>query len=101
MQIPIVIEAIEGGRYRARTGGPLELTVEGDAPDEVRSAMERLIGEYLRRGAQLSSINVPDAVSVRKPLRTDNAYLTDPTYAEMQELIAQHRREEEEESARP
>jgi hypothetical protein len=59
MQIPILVEPIEGGRFRARAGEPFVLTAEGASGPEALQNLERMIGERLRSGAVLLSLEVP------------------------------------------
>jgi hypothetical protein len=96
MQIPILIEPVDVGRYRARAGEPFALTAEGASQEEARSLLERPLSDRLRNGAQLTSVNVPAGESAQNPVRAENAYLTDPSFREMQEIIAENRRLEDE-----
>ena len=33
MEIPVLLEPLPSGGFRARSGDPLELTAQGDSPD--------------------------------------------------------------------
>jgi len=101
MQIPILIEPIEGGRVRVRAGEPFGLTAEAASYDEATRALEGLIAERLSRGARLGWINVPKATPPTPlPLPADELYKTHPSFAEMQSAIAEFRRVEDEEEER-
>ena len=98
MQIPILIEPIEGGRFRARAGEPFALTAEGDSAGAAVLELERLMNERLSNGARLTTVNLPngpsDAAS-HPPFPADELYLTDPSFAELRQIIAEQRRLEE------
>ncbi len=98
MQLPILIESIEGGRFRARAGEPLALTAEGSSREAATAQLERLIVERLRDGARLATITVPNGSSSPHPLSfpADELYKTDPSYQELQEAIEEYRRLENE-----
>jgi hypothetical protein len=103
VQLPILIEPIEGGRFRARAGEPFALTAEGDSRAEAANQLERLIAERLRGGAQLVTVNVPNgSSSVPAPphFPADELYKTDWVYRELQEAITENRRLEDEEEQR-
>ena len=103
MQLPILIEPIEGGRFRARAGEPFALTAEGDSRDEAVQQLERLIAERLRNGAQLRTVNVTNgssSVPSPCPFPADELYKDDWVYQVMQEAIAENRRLEDEEERR-
>jgi hypothetical protein len=53
MQLPILIEPIEGGRFRARSGEPLPLSTEAATRDEAVRQLEKLLADRLRDGSEL------------------------------------------------
>ncbi|MFO0969522.1 MAG: hypothetical protein U0793_28525 [Gemmataceae bacterium] len=103
MQIPILIEPIEGGRYRVRAGEPFGLSAEGATSDEAKHALEHLIAKRLAQGAQVGVVDVPNGqpLAPLQPLspRTSR-YKTDPSYGEMQAAINEARRAEDAEEER-
>ncbi len=101
MHIPILIEALANGRFRARAGEPFVLVAEGESCAAATQALERLVAERLANGAQLGLLSVPNGMAtVSVPLPADNRYQTDPSFAEMQQTIAEFRRAEDEEQRR-
>ena len=103
MQIPILIESIDGGRIRVRAGEPFALSAEGESCDEATRALEHLIAERLSRGGRLGMLDVPNGEappSSLRPFPADSLYQTDQSFTEMQEAIAEFRRAENEEEER-
>lgn len=92
MQIPILIEPIEGARFRARSGEPFGVSAEGDSREEAARNLEELLKDLLRNGTELREVNVPSAL----PFPADDLYETDWVFREMQEAIAENRRLEDE-----
>jgi|ERR1035438_1540768 hypothetical protein len=98
MQIPILIEPIEGGRFRARAGEPFALSADGDTAQAAAKNLEQQLGDRLRTGAQLAFLNIPNCSPVADsppPLPADDLYKTDWVFREMQEAIAENRRLED------
>jgi hypothetical protein len=58
MEIPILIERVEGNGYRARSGEPLVLSAEGATQAEVLRKLQEQIEARMAAGAQLVSVNV-------------------------------------------
>jgi hypothetical protein len=101
MHIPILIESLADGRFRARAGEPFAITAEGESRAAAAHALERLIAARLANGAQMGLVYVPNGtVTVSPPLPADNRYLTDPSFAELQAAIAEFRRAEDDEQRR-
>jgi hypothetical protein len=103
MQIPILIESIDGGRFRVRTGEPLELTAEGASCEEATRALEQLIAARLAKGVRLGLLDVPNGPTPAPsslPFAADERYMKDSSFAEMQAAIAEFRRAEDEEEER-
>jgi len=98
MKITILIEPIEGGRFRAQAGEPLPLSAEADSREEAGRHLEQLLADRLRSGAELREVNVPNGEPTPPPLPfpADNLYETDWVFREMQEAIAENRRIEDE-----
>jgi hypothetical protein len=101
MQIPILIEPIEGGRVRVRAGEPFGLTAEAETCEEATRALERLITERLSKGARLGMLMIPNAQpAISLPFPADELYKTHSSFAEMQAAIAEFRRIEDDEEKR-
>lgn len=102
MQIPILIEPTQGGRFRARAGEPFVLTADGNTSQEALHCLELLLKERLRAGAQLAIMNVPNgatASQTQSGLLADDAYKSDWVFQELQDELSENRKLEE--SANP
>jgi predicted RNase H-like HicB family nuclease len=93
MQIPILIEPIEGDRYRARAGEPFALSAEGKTKAEAMQRIRELITGRIREGAELLALTIAPAAL---PFPADERYKTDPWFEEFMEAIAENRRREDE-----
>ena len=95
MQLPILIEPIEGGGFRAQTGAPLSLAAEGATAAEAAQQLTALVLDKIQRGVQISIISIPHVTPSRMPLPADDLYKTDWVFRELQEAIAENRRQED------
>jgi hypothetical protein len=94
MQIPVLIERVEGNGYRARGGEPLPLVAEGSTEDEALQKLRELIGERMASGAKLVQLDVgptehPWAEFVGK-------WKDDPLIDEWMQAVEEYRREVDE-----
>ena len=93
MQIPILVEPIEGGRYRARAGEPFVCCAEGDTKVEAFQALERQLKERLRDGLLLT-VELPLS---RPELLYSGIYdPNDQISKDLREAIAEYRRQVDE-----
>jgi hypothetical protein len=98
MKITILIEPIEGGRFRARAGEPFALSAEGDSLDKATSHLEKLIRTRLNSGSRLAVIDLANGTQSSQPPPLDLPPLPDDDWfvKEMREAIAENRRLEDE-----
>jgi predicted RNase H-like HicB family nuclease len=61
MEIPVLLEPLPHGGFRARSGEPLELAAQGDTPDAALSNLRALIDTRIASGTLLRAIEIPDA----------------------------------------
>jgi hypothetical protein len=97
MEIMVLLEPLEGGRFRARAGDPLSLTAEGATAEEATRQLGALVDAMIADGCQLAALRVANGkamVSPACPLPADNLYETDWVFRELQEAIAEGRRQE-------
>src|SRR5688572_14215701 len=97
MQLPILIEPIDGGRFRARSGEPLALMTEGATAHEALTALQAALREQLRSGARLGAVDVENgSVSAPAgPLQLDPLPEDDWFFQTMREAIEENRRRED------
>lgn len=60
MQIPILIEQMDGNGYRARGGEPLAITAEGGTQQEALANLRKKFQVRLRHGAVLVPLDLPE-----------------------------------------
>jgi hypothetical protein len=90
MDILVLLEPLEGGRFRARAGDPLNLAAEGDTAQEATRQLRALIDAAIAQGNQLATISVVNGKAIpasTAPLPADNLYQTDWVFHELQDAI--------------
>jgi len=97
MQLPILIEPVPGGRFRASLGDPFHAAAEADDPQGAVQELVRLLQQRLKSGARIAVLTIANGAvqGPAAPLPADDAYKTDWVYRELEEAIAQNRRLEE------
>ncbi len=96
MKIPVLIEPIASGGFRARAGEPFLLFGDGATAQEAMRCLEEKLADRLRSGAQLGFLDVANgAPGLAPPLPADDLYKTDWVFRELQEAIAENRRLED------
>jgi hypothetical protein len=97
MQLAILIEPMPDGRFRARLGEPFLATAEADDAKRAVQELIRLVEERLQSGAKLAVLTITDGAleGSAAPFPADGAYKTDWVYRELQEAIAENRRQED------
>jgi predicted RNase H-like HicB family nuclease len=95
VEIPVLIETVQGNGYRASTGGPLSLVAEGATREEALAKLRQAIEARLSGGAQVVPLQLPGS---KHPLaKYAGMYKDDPFFEEWQEAIAEYRRQKDEE----
>jgi hypothetical protein len=92
MQIPVLIEQIQGNGYRASGGEPLKLSAEGATREEALQKLQSLIRQRLAQGAEVVQLTVDNA---RHPW--DEFVGTwdenDPVIQEWEKAVVEYRRQ--------
>jgi len=92
MQIPVLIEPVDGNGYRAR---PFPFTAEGATPEEALENLRLLIQGKVDAGAKIVQINLPQEVELRSRMagiwKQD-----DPLVKEWKQIMEENRRKAEE-----
>jgi hypothetical protein len=92
MDIPILIEMVPGGGFRASSGPPLALSAEGDTQPEAVRKLEALLRAKLDAGAWLDVVSLPSAVE-NPILRSAGIFSDkDPMVQEWLAIMAENRR---------
>ena len=91
MQIPILIERVNGNGYRSRGGEPFALSAEGATREEVLAKLRDQLDARLRAGSEVVSLDVP---AEPHPLAEfAGMFKDDPLFEGWQKSIAKYRRE--------
>lgn len=61
MTVDVLVERIDGGRYRAKTGEPFAMSAEGATDQEAVSRVQTALAQRLRDGATLVRVAVGTA----------------------------------------
>src|SRR5437867_10021245 len=98
MEILILIEALEDGRFRARAGEPFALTAEGNSREEAAEHLESMLRARLHSGSHLAVINLGNGppFSAQAPLKLEPLPDNDWFFQTMREAIAENRKREDE-----
>ena len=98
MKITILVEPIEGGRFRARAGEPFGLSAEGSTSDEATRQLETLLRNRLSAGSRLAVIDLANGTQTPLPPPFYLPPLPDDDwfFKELREAIAENRRREDE-----
>jgi hypothetical protein len=93
MQIPILIEPVNGNGYRSRGGEPFALSAQGATREEVVAKLRDQLESRLREGSEVVSLDVP---TEPHPLaRFAGMFKDDPLFESWQKSIAAYRRKVE------
>jgi predicted RNase H-like HicB family nuclease len=93
MKVPVLVEPIEGGRFRAKAGEPFACCAEGETKRAAFANLEQMIHARLRAGAYLLTLDLTPADP--RVLWTGILKPDDPLVEEWKEAMAENRREEE------
>ncbi len=99
MVIPVLIEPMEGGGFRAVAGSPLMVNAEGPSQDEALSRLRDQIRLKLQAGASLVPLDVPPAEE-NPWVKMAGIFRDDPLFDEWVEAMAENRRRDQEEFER-
>jgi hypothetical protein len=90
MQIPILIEAIEGNGYRARGPEPFALTAEGHTREEALAKLTDQMQARMKAGATIVPLDVPAG---QHPLaQFAGMFKDDEDFREVVEIMAENQR---------
>ena len=99
MQIPVLIEKISGNGYRATSGEPLPLQVEGVTREDALAKINSEIQTRLRNGAELVSMELgPERHSLTE---FAGMFRDDPRIEDWKKSVAEYRRKIDKDADRP
>ena len=99
MQIPILIEQLEGNGYVARGGEPLALTAEGASQDAALANLKEKLQARLAHGAVFVALELP---APSHPLaKFAGMFKDDPLLKEWKKSMAAYRRKVDKDEDRP
>lgn len=97
MQIPILIEPVEGGRFRARAGDPFAACAEGSNAEEATRLLKSSLDARLQPGSQISMLEMGNGSQpVRSPLYLEPVADDDWFFRTLEYEIEKNRKLEDE-----
>jgi predicted RNase H-like HicB family nuclease len=94
MQVPILIELLPDGGFRATAGFPFCLTAEGKTRDEVLQKIRGLIEGQMTVGREILQLEIP--ISENPWLRNIGTFDSkEPLVQEWLEIMAENRRKDD------
>jgi hypothetical protein len=97
MQIPVLIEPVATSGFRARSGEPLPLTVEGVTREEALNKLKQLLESKLQNGSELVTLQIGSAENPW--LRGAGIFANSPLFDEWKAIMEENRRKADEEEA--
>jgi len=97
MHVLILIELIEGGRFRARAGEPFGVSAEGKTAEEAAHQLETILRDRLQSESRLALLDLGNGLPpVPTPLHLEPLRDDDWFFQTMREAIAENRQWEDE-----
>jgi uncharacterized protein (DUF433 family)/predicted RNase H-like HicB family nuclease len=97
MHVLILIEPIEGGRFRARAGEPFGLSAEGKTAEEATQHLKTILCERFQTGSSLALLDLGNGSPANlPPLHFEPVPGEDWFFQNMREAIAENRQRENE-----
>ncbi|MHB1423945.1 MAG: hypothetical protein ACYC3I_12265 [Gemmataceae bacterium] len=98
MHVLILIEPIEGERFRAKAGEPFGLSAEGKTPEEAAQQLKIVLRDLLRTGSRLALLDLGNGSlpTSSAPLQLGPLPDDDWFFQTMREAIAENRWKEDE-----
>ncbi|HEY7425561.1 MAG TPA: hypothetical protein VH682_15120 [Gemmataceae bacterium] len=97
MHVLILIEPIEEGRFRAKTGEPLGLSAEGKTEEKAAQHLKTILRERLQTGIRLALLDLENgSPATLAPLHLEPLPDNDWFFQTMREAIAENRQRENE-----
>jgi predicted RNase H-like HicB family nuclease len=101
VDVPVLVEQVEGGGYLARTGEPFAIMADGTTADEAVQKVRELIEARLAKGAQLITLDIAAAHEHPWKSFAGTWNENDPAIKRWEELVEQYRRQIDEDPTIP
>lgn len=102
MQVLILIEPTEDGRFRAKVGEPFGVSAEGKSAEEAAQKVQTILQDRLRTGSRLALLELGNrSPTTPPPLHLEPLPGEDRFFQNMREAIAENRQQENEIGYRP
>lgn len=100
MEIPVLVEMLPGGGFRARAGDPFALCAEAKTQTEALDKLRKLIDERRKGGAWIVHLDVGN---IDNPMMRSCGILDpdDPDVQEWEAIMAENRRKADEDPNYP
>jgi predicted RNase H-like HicB family nuclease len=99
MEIPVLVEPLPEGGFRARSGDPFALAAEGDTPGSALRNLRELVDERIASGTLLTAFDIP--ASQGGPHPGAGMYRDDPLFDRWKAEIEAYRQEIEDDPEIP
>ena len=97
MHVLILIDPIEGGRFRARAGEPFDVSAEGKTAEEAAQHLKTILCDRLHGGSHLALLDLGNGLPpTPAPLHLEPLPDEDWFFHTMREAIAENRQRENE-----
>jgi uncharacterized protein (DUF433 family) len=98
MQIIILIEPVEGARFRAKAGEPFNVSAEGKTAEEAAQQLKAILRSRLQTGSRLALLDLGNGSlpTSSAPLQLEPLPDDDWFFQTMEEAIAENRQRENE-----
>jgi hypothetical protein len=99
MQIPVLIEPIDGKGYRARGAEPFALVGEGPTREAALAKLKELVDARLRSGVEIVSLEIPP--QSHPWLKYAGMFKDDPMLEDWKQAMAEYRKRIDEDPDSP
>ena len=72
MELSVLIEPVNGTKFRASCGHPFQSSVEADSRDEAMALLKKDIVQQIKRGAEVVNMRIEIHPAVKHPILPDD-----------------------------
>jgi len=96
MDILVLIEPAEEGRFRATAGAPFALSAEADSAEAAADRLQAMLRDRLKQGSRLARLDLGNGSGAPAPLHLDPLPEDNWFFRTVQEAVAESRKREDE-----